>query len=187
MMYTGGASVVQQQHGGGRVERFYPPPAQRNNPGEITTLHWIAYLADCEHEVDLVEQGCRLIISYGVYMKSFGPAGPSPNPLLIPNNQLLDALMPLLNLSRGKTLAVHLTGQYTCAPTQLLADSLVPLLKGSDVTLYHALKLFRLTPELRWSAAGYIWPVDKTVKFDRFEEPVPSVVVHHQSPNMLYN
>ncbi|GJJ14707.1 hypothetical protein Clacol_008974 [Clathrus columnatus] len=180
MLYGGGASLVRNQHG--RVERFYSPA--QGNPGD-TTLHWMAYTADCDHEVDLVEHGCRLIISYRVYMKSFGPAGPSPNPLLIPNNQLLDALMLVLNLSRRKTLAIHLTGQYTCAPTQLLADSLVPFLKGSDATLYHSLKLFRLTPELRWSAAGYIWPADKTVKFDRTEELLPATV--HQNTNIVYN
>lgn len=31
--------------------------------------------------------------------------------------------------------------------------------------LYHALKLYKLEPELHWSAGGYIWPVDQTVDF----------------------
>lgn len=29
--------------------------------------------------------------------------------------------------------------------------------------LYHALKLYKLEPELHWSAGGYVWPVDQTV------------------------
>jgi hypothetical protein len=31
--------------------------------------------------------------------------------------------------------------------------------------LYHALKLYKLEPELHWSAGGYIWPIDQTVDF----------------------
>ena len=30
--------------------------------------------------------------------------------------------------------------------------------------LHHALKLYKLTPELRWTAGGYIWPVDRVVE-----------------------
>jgi hypothetical protein len=30
--------------------------------------------------------------------------------------------------------------------------------------LYHAIKVFNLVPELRWTAGGYIWPVDRTVE-----------------------
>lgn len=131
MLYRGGASVVRNLHGS--VERFYSPA--QNSPGD-TTLHWMAFVSDCEHEVEVVEQGCRLIISYGVYMKSFGPAGPIPNPLLNPNDQLLDALTPVLNLSRGKTLAICLTGQYSCDPTQILADSLVPIVSIKSTRAY---------------------------------------------------
>ena len=36
-------------------------------------------------------------------------------------------------------------------------------LKGGDSVLYHALKLYRLSPELRWSAGGYIWGVDQVI------------------------
>lgn len=30
--------------------------------------------------------------------------------------------------------------------------------------LHHALKLYKLTPELHWTAGGYIWPVDRVVE-----------------------
>jgi hypothetical protein len=37
-------------------------------------------------------------------------------------------------------------------------------LKGGDSLLYHAVKVYKLTPELHWTAGGYIWPVDRTVE-----------------------
>jgi hypothetical protein len=43
-------------------------------------------------------------------------------------------------------------------------------LKGSDEVLYHALRLYQLTPELRWAAGGYVWPVDKTVHISTYAE-----------------
>ena len=36
-------------------------------------------------------------------------------------------------------------------------------LKGGDSLLYHALKLYKLAPELRWTAGGYIWALDQVV------------------------
>ena len=30
--------------------------------------------------------------------------------------------------------------------------------------LYHSLKLYRLGPELQYTAGGYIWPVDRTIE-----------------------
>ena len=39
-------------------------------------------------------------------------------------------------------------------------------MKGGDSILYHALKLYKLEPELRWSAGAYVWPVDQTVDFN---------------------
>lgn len=30
--------------------------------------------------------------------------------------------------------------------------------------MYHALKLYKLAPELHWAAGGYIWPIDRTVE-----------------------
>ena len=39
-----------------------------------------------------------------------------------------------------------------------------PQLKGADSLLHHALKLYKLTPELHWTAGGYIWPIDRVVE-----------------------
>ena len=38
-------------------------------------------------------------------------------------------------------------------------------LKGGDSVLYHAIKMYKLAPELRWTAGGYVWPVDQVVEF----------------------
>ena len=35
--------------------------------------------------------------------------------------------------------------------------------------LYHALKLYFLAPELRYTAGGFIWPVDKTAEVSMFK------------------
>src|SRR4051812_49414808 len=39
-------------------------------------------------------------------------------------------------------------------------------LKGGDSLLYYALKLYKLTPEIRWTAGGYVWPIDRLVDCD---------------------
>ena len=43
--------------------------------------------------------------------------------------------------------------------TRLCCDQL----KGGDSLLYHAIKVYKLTPELHWAAGGYIWPLDRLV------------------------
>jgi len=76
----------------------------------------------------------------------------------------LDLVAPILNICRGRKIAFYLTGEYGVNPAEVLAESLVPNLKGADSLLYHALKLYKLTPELHWTAGGYIWPVDRVVE-----------------------
>ena len=34
--------------------------------------------------------------------------------------------------------------------------------------MYHSLRLYKLLPELRWAAGGFIWPVDSTVECGSF-------------------
>jgi len=178
--HRGGALVIKSPDGD--EEKFYPT---NQNKGD-TTLSWTAYLADCENEVEYVEQGCRMSITYGVYTKSFGPAGPRPQPLLAPNEKLLGALSPLLGLSRERTLGVYLTGQYDSSPADVLADTLVPYLKGSDATLYHALKAYKLVIELRWVAKGYVWPADKPVQLRSYNELDNMSPLRSQSINYPY-
>ncbi|KAI0752755.1 hypothetical protein C8Q80DRAFT_1303029 [Daedaleopsis nitida] len=155
----------------GAEERFY------GRGGKGGDLEWTAFLSDCDYEIQPVRSGCRMTISYAVQVKSFGPAGIQPDPLISPSDQFLDMLSPVLNLSRGRTIAFYLTGEYGVNPGEVLAESLVPNLKGGDSVVYHALKLYKLAPELRWTAGGYIWPVDQTVEIvtENPDSPTASV------------
>lgn len=170
--FRGGAMVVHDPDG--RQEKFY------GRGGKQGDIEWTAFLADCNYEVQTVDKGCRVSISYGVYIKSFGSSGAQPEPLITPNDVFLDVLSPILNICRGRKIAFYLANEYAIVdPAETLAESLVPevssyfrfgsemfdltgvQLKGGDSLLYHALKLFKLMPELHWSAGGYMWPVDR--------------------------
>lgn len=153
--FRGGDLVVRSPEGA--EERYHA------RGGKVGDIEWTAFMADCNHEIEPVIKGCRLTISYAVHIKSFGPAAIQPDPLITPSDHFLDLLSPVLNLSRGRKLAFHLTNEYGICPGEALAESLVPYLKGGDSILYHALKLYKLEPELRWSAGGYVWPVDRCV------------------------
>lgn len=158
--YRGGALVVRDideneeiYHGGGRGGAI-----------GVGHLEWTAILADCDYEVEEVTKGCRVTLSYAVYLRTFGPSGVQPDPLITPSDRFLDLVAPVLNVCRGRKIAFYLTGEYGVNPADVLAESLVPYLKGGDSLLYHAFKLYKLAPELRWTAGGYVWPVDRTVE-----------------------
>lgn len=120
-------------------------------------------------------------LTYAVFMKTFGPSGVQPDPLINPSDSFLDLLSPVLNMSRGRKIAFNLGLDYGVNPAECLAESLVPQvrcrlccvvlavtglflqLKGADSLLYHAVKLYKLAPELHWTAGGYIWPVHRTM------------------------
>lgn len=153
--FRGGTLVVYD--GEGKQEKFY------GRGGKSGDLEWTAFLADCDYEVETVDKGCRISLTYGVFMKTFGPSGAHPDPLINPSDSLLDLLSPVLNISRGRKIAFNLGLDYGVNPAECLAESLVPQLKGADSLLYHALKLYKLAPELHWAAGGYIWPVHRTM------------------------
>ncbi|GBE83479.1 hypothetical protein BKA93DRAFT_723708 [Sparassis latifolia] len=163
--YRGGALVVRNAEA---VERFY------GRGGKSGDLEWTAIMADCDYEVECVQKGCRVTISYAVQLRSFGPAGLQPDPLISPGDKFLDMLSPILNLSRHRRIAFYLTGEYGVNPADVLAESLVPYLKGGDSILYHAVRLYKLAPELRWTAGGYVWPVDQTVEFTNEGIDIPT-------------
>ncbi|EJD01863.1 uncharacterized protein FOMMEDRAFT_134522 [Fomitiporia mediterranea MF3/22] len=168
--FRGGALTVHDFEG--NEEKYY---GRGGKPGD---LEWTAFLADCDHEVETVHRGVRLTISYNVLLRTYGPS-PSPSQsLMLPSDRFLDLIAPILNMSRGQHIAFYLREQYGCSPADALAESLVPNLKGGDALLYHSLRLYKLTPELRWAAGGYIWPVDSTVQCGNF---------FHNSPRPLHN
>ncbi|KIJ64912.1 hypothetical protein HYDPIDRAFT_111593 [Hydnomerulius pinastri MD-312] len=151
--HRGGALIVRDSEG--TEEKFF------GGGGKAEEVEWTAFLAECEYEVETVQQGCRMSISFAVHLKTYGPAV---DPLITPSENFLDLLSPVLSLSRGRKVAFYLTQEYGVNPADVLAESLVPHLKGSDSLLYHALKLYKLAPELHWAAGGYIWPIDRTVE-----------------------
>jgi hypothetical protein len=104
-------------------------------------------------------------MTYAVFVKSFGPASNNPDTLVTPTDQFFSFLSPILNLSRGKTLAFYLSQDYIANPAEAVANSIIPQLKGGDALLYDAFKFHKLAPDLHWTAGGYIWPVDHTLEF----------------------
>ncbi|KAJ7594226.1 hypothetical protein C8J56DRAFT_431028 [Mycena floridula] len=128
-------------------------------------LEWTAFSADCEYEVNTVEAGCKMTISYSIFLKTFGASGVVAEPLITPSETFMQLLSPVLAGSRGRKVAFFVSTSYGVSPSEFLAESLVPYLKSGDSILYHALKLYKLTPELHWYAGGYIWPLDRVIEF----------------------
>ena len=116
--FRGGDLVVRSSDG--LEEKFH------GRGGKVGDMEWTAFMADCDHEIEPVAKGCRMTISYAVHIKSFGPAAIQPDPLIAPSDHFLDLLSPVLNLSRGRKLAFHLTNEYGVCPGEALAESLVP-------------------------------------------------------------
>ncbi|KAF7293849.1 hypothetical protein HMN09_01180900 [Mycena chlorophos] len=192
--FSGGALTIRDPLDG-RTERLENTQSSTQSaPGD---LEWTAFLGECEYEVDVVTRGCRMSISYAVFAKPFGPA-PGPNaglaspapfvsgqqlpggidnqslsttPLFAPNQPFLDLLPPVLQLSRGRKIAFLLSHDYDVDASSVLAETLVPQLKGGDALLYTALRsAFKLSPALHYTAGGYLWPLDRPVEmFD--EDP----------------
>jgi hypothetical protein len=104
----------------GNQEKFY------GRGGKSGDLEWTAFLADCGYEVETVDKGCRISLTYGVFMKTFGPSGVHPDPLISPSDNFLDLLSPVLNMSRGRKIAFNLSLDYAVNPAECLAESLVP-------------------------------------------------------------
>jgi hypothetical protein len=139
--YRGGALVVRDvdeneeiYHGGGRGGAI-----------GVGHLEWTAILADSDYEVEEVTKGCRLTLSYAVYLRTFGPSGIQPDPLITPSDRFLDLVAPILNVCRGRKIAFHLTGEYGVNPADVLAESLVPyvrlfiFLSDQFLTLQHTI------------------------------------------------
>ncbi|KAF9462249.1 hypothetical protein BDZ94DRAFT_1220187 [Collybia nuda] len=156
--FRGGALVIRDPEG--NQEKYF------GRGGKNGDIEWTAFLPDCDYEVETVQKGCRISISYAVFLRTSNPVpGANPDPLIHPSDDFLDLLAPILNMSRGRRIAFYANYDYPVNPAEVLAETLIPHLKAGDSLLYHAIKLYKLTPELHWTAGGYIWPVDRTVEF----------------------
>lgn len=116
--FRGGALVVRNVEG--TEERFF---GRAGKPGD---MEWTAFMGDCDCEIEEVTKGARVTMSYAVQIRSFGPSGIQPDPLISPSDQFLDLISPILNMSRGRRVAFYLTGEYDVNPADVIADSLVP-------------------------------------------------------------
>ena len=112
--FSGGDIVIRDR--AGKVENFY-------GKGGTGNVEWTAHLADCDYEVETVQKGCRVTLSYAVFGQS--PSGIT-EPLVAPGASFLDLLSPILNLSRGRKIAFYLSNTYGINPSECLAETLLP-------------------------------------------------------------
>ncbi|EAU83769.1 hypothetical protein CC1G_07504 [Coprinopsis cinerea okayama7 len=164
--FQGGAVVVREPISGMQerfVSKTHPSP-----PGTAAreSLEWVAFLANCDYETEIVDKGYRVMMSYGVYVKNFSADGAVRfDSLSIPTDAFFDMLAPVMNMSRGRKIGFYLSHDYGVNPSVVTAQALVPQLKGGDYLLYHAFKMYKLNPELHWAAGEYIWPSERLVEF----------------------
>ena len=115
--FRGGALIVRDAEGS--TEKF------QGRGGKTGDMEWTAFLTDCEYEVETVQKGCRMTISYGVHLRTFGPSGVQADTLITPSDDFLDMLSPVLNICRGRKIAFYLQCDYGVNPSEVLAESLV--------------------------------------------------------------
>lgn len=147
--YRGGAVVVTEPSFG-ETEKF------TGRGGKNGDLDWVAFLGDCDYEIDTVQSGCRVSISYGIYIRGPGAQNVgSPNvgmglglglgvtagagglggegpALITPSDRFFDFLSPILNMSRGKKLGFFLSHSYNADPSEIVAESLIPQVRPSS-------------------------------------------------------
>ena len=116
--HVGGELIVRDTDG--TQESFL---AKAGNHGEI---EWVAFLADCEYEIQTVKRGCMLSVSYGVFLKNFDSPLVNAPTLISPSDRFFDLLAPILNMLRGRRIAFYVTHDYGVDPSQAVAESLIP-------------------------------------------------------------
>jgi len=118
------------------------------------SVAYVAFYSDIEHEVLKVSSGCRVTVTYNLYL-----AGPTLNkqvPSVVPDlrdiSNLQSTLQRLLKspefLPDGGTLGFGLAHQYPVTfKTEL--KSMIEYLKGEDARVYRACTELQLKPSLR--------------------------------------
>lgn len=139
--FRGGALVVRDADG--RDERFY------GRGGKAGDMEWTAWLNDCQHEVETVQKGCRITLTFGIHLRSFGASGLLPDPLITPSDDFLDMLSPVLNITRGRKIAFYLSSEYGVNPSEVLAESLVPNVSEYISSTLTYIKRYLITAQRR--------------------------------------
>jgi len=125
--FRGGAIVVRDPQG--REEIF------QTAGGKTGDIDWIAVRADCSYEVQPVQKGAFVSISYSVYTKSFGPTSNTSDTLVTPSDTFFNLLSPILNMSRGQTVAFYLKNDYVANPAEAVANTLIPQVRGFSICI----------------------------------------------------
>lgn len=134
--FQGGALLVRDPVTG-LQERFMTKvqpnvPPSTHGGGPMESMEWVAFLANCDYETEMVDKGYRVMMSYGVYVKSFSPEGAARfDSLTIPTDTFFDLLAPVMNMSRGRKIAFYLSHDYTVDPSLITAQTLVPQVRIS--------------------------------------------------------
>jgi hypothetical protein len=116
--FKGGALIIRDPEG--NQEKYF------GRGGKDGDIEWTAFLPDCEYEIETVQKGCRISVSYAVFLKTLSPSNMNPEPLIYPSDDFLDLLAPILNMSRGRKIAFYLMYDHSANPSETLAGSLVP-------------------------------------------------------------
>ena len=119
-----------------------------------TSIAYVAFYSDIEHEVLKVSSGCRVTLTYNLYLADSTPGAQAPS--VVPNlRDILNfqsALHKLLGspefLPHGGTLGFGLAHLYPITFETKLQD-MVKYLKGEDAHVYRACQESKLQPSLR--------------------------------------
>ncbi|KAI0365154.1 hypothetical protein BV20DRAFT_778360 [Pilatotrama ljubarskyi] len=156
--HEGGELVLRQE------DRVWTFDSSTLLTGSTSSIAYIAFFSDVEHEVLPVLSGHRITITYNLYVSADGPRTLIPDGLTIlqpPHASpaaVSDALRAFVSnpevLPRGGTLGFGLRHVYPLPrtwndedddPLEIVGRSL----KGSDAALYHACEELGLNPRLR--------------------------------------
>jgi hypothetical protein len=117
------------------------------------SVAYVAFYSDVEHEVLKVSSGCRVTLTYNLYLVDPTPSEHVPS--VVPNfrdvSNLQSALRNLLKspefLPKGGTLGFGLAHLYPVTFQSELKD-MIKYLKGEDAHVYRACRELRLDPSL---------------------------------------
>ncbi|KAI0369404.1 hypothetical protein BV20DRAFT_946141 [Pilatotrama ljubarskyi] len=156
--HEGGELVLRQK------DRVWTFDSSKLLSGSTSSIAYIAFFSDIEHEVLPVLSGHRVTITYNLYVSADGPRTVIPDGLTIlqpPHANpaaVTDALRAFVSnpkvLPQGGTLGFRLRHIYPLPrtwdekdgePLQIVGQ----VLKGSDAALYHACSALGLNPRLR--------------------------------------
>ena len=152
--------VYPTQHQGGELVLRHKDREWTFDANSLTSsqsspsIAYIAFYSDIEHEVLKVTSGCRVTLTYNLYLVDPTPGEQAPS--IVPNlkdiSNLQSTLQDLLKspdfLPEGGTLGFGLAHLYPVTFKSKLKD-MAKYLKGEDAHVYQACLALQLNPSLR--------------------------------------